>query len=343
MKTKQVHLLRRPERASVADFAIRDVELPPLASNQVLVENLYMSVDPYMRQSMGDGKDLEPWPLNDALNGPSVGRVLESRNSKYSAGDIVESMSGWQEHFVSGGEDFVPYIAPDDSLVKRTVRRGSDPSDYLALLGIAAQTGYFGMMCAAKLEAGKTLVVSSGAGTVGSIACQIGKIHGLRVVASAGSGEKVDWLRHTIGVDYAFNYKSRPISDSLTEACPDGIDLVLESASPEHMSACLPHMNEGALILIAGMISLYDTGGVVGNLKNFEYAIERFVTIKSYPFMDYLDHYEQFVADMVRWRNEGLMCLKTNIVDGLESAPQALCNLFSGRSHGKTLIRLASE
>ena len=342
MKTRQIHLIRRPEKASTSDFVLREVELPPLRDEQVLIENLYMSVDPYMRQSMGDGKDLEPWPLNGPLNGPSVGKVIESRNGRYSVGDIVESMSGWQEHFISDADDFVPYLTHDNAIVKRRVDNGALPRDYVGLLGIASQTSYFGMICGGKPESGQTLVVSSGAGTVGSIACQIGKIKGMRVVSSAGSDGKVAWLMNDIGVDHAFNYKTSDIQTALGEACTEGIDLVLESASPEHMSACLPHMNETSTIMIAGFVSLYDGDGIIRNVSNFQYVIERFVTIRCYAFMEFLDAYDDFVTDMLSWREAGKMNLKYTEYEGLEKAPEALLSLFDGTSHGKPLVKLGN-
>lgn len=341
MRTKQIHLLRRPEHASVNDFTLRYVELPGLNDGQVLIENLYMSVDPYMRRSMeDDGKDLDPWPINGALDGPCVGRVIESRHPRYSVGDIVESMSGWQQHFISNAEDFVPYLSANDAIVKRDINNDADPMDYLGLLGIASQTGYFAMMCATQLVPGETVVISSGAGSVGSLACQIAKIQGSRVVTSAGSDEKVAWLKDELGVDYAFNYKTTPLDVGLREGCPDGIDQVLENASPEHFSACLPLMNFNKHMLIAGMVGIYDIGGKVKNIENFEYVLDSFLTIKGHLFMDYLDAYDQFVEDMLRWRTEGKLKQRVHLFDGIESAPEALMSLFNGKGRGKVIVKI---
>lgn len=340
MKTKQVHLLKRPENISVEDFALREVELSALKDGQVLVENLYMSIDPYMRRSMdSDGKDLDPWPIDGALDGPSIGRVIETRNSKYSVGDIVESMSGWQQHFISNAEDYVPYLSPNDALVKRTIGNSAEPMDYLGLLGIASQTAYFAMMCAIKLVPGETIVISSGAGSVGSLACQIAKIHGSRVVTSAGSDAKVAWLKDDLGVDAAFNYKTTPLDVGLRQSCPNGIDLVLENASPEHFSACLPLMNFSKNILIAGMVGIYDVGGKVKSIENFEYVLDNFLTIKAHLFMDYLDSYNQFTEDMLNWRREGKLMQRLHIFEGIESAPEALLALFNGKGRGKIIVK----
>ena len=341
IQTEQLHLLRRPEgRPRPSDFALVEVRLPDLAEGELLVENLWMSVDPYMRRSMdADAKDLEPWPIGGALDGPCVGRVVQSRNEGFMVGDIVESMSGWQRHFISDGAPFVPYLTPNNAVAKRS-NPGASPRDYAGLLGMAAMTAYAGMNCLAAIEPGQTVVVSSGAGTVGSLACQIARIRGARVVSSAGSDEKVAWLHSGLGVDHAFNYRTQPIADSLQEGCPQGIDLVLENASAEHLSACLPLMNELATILVAGFVSIYSTGGKVPPFDNFEFVLDRYLTIKGYRFMDSLDRYDDFVRDMLRWRAAGQLQLRETVYHGLASAPEALCSLFDHSVSGKVLVEL---
>jgi len=336
--------VRRPgEFAKPSDFRTVEAELPDIEEGQILVRNLWMSIDPYMRRSMEPiATDLEPWPLNGRLSGPAIGRVMASRHPKFLAGDLVESMSGWQDHFISNGAEFVPYMSPDDALVKRAAA-GAAPKDYVGLLGVAALTAYAGMACFAVANPGDTAVVSSGAGTVGSIGCQIAKIRGLRVVSSAGSDDKVHWLEDVARVDHAFNYRKRPIAAALKQGCPKGIDLVLENASQDHLSACLPLMNELKQILIAGFVSIYDTGGQVPPFKNFEYVLDKFLTIRSYRFMDALDSYDTFVSDMMRWRSEGKMTLRECVFDGLEKAPEALCSLFDHSSAGKVLVRIAGD
>lgn len=342
VQTRQVHLVRRPDGvARVDDFRVVTTTLPNLLDGQVLVQNLWMSVDPYMRRSMSpEATDLEPWPLDKALDGPSVGRVIESRHDSYVVGDVVESMSGWQEHFVSNAGAFVPYLSPNDSLVKRATR-GAQPQDYVGLLGVAALTAYRGMMHLARVNPTDTVVVSSGAGTVGSLACQMAKIRGARVVTSAGSDSKVEWLRSVVKADYAFNYRNSDIGAQLRKGCPKGVDLLLENASPEHLCACLPLMNLQKQVLIAGFVGTYNLGNKIGLPENFEYVLDRFLTIQSYPFMDSLDRYDEFVADMIRWRAEGRMHLEVRRYEGLENAPLALCTLLNGGQIGKPLVHLA--
>lgn len=344
MRTQQVHFLRREEGIPQPDqFALREAHLPDLADRQVLVENLYMSVDPYMRRNMEEiALDLPPWPIGGALDGPAIGKVVDSRNPGFAVGDVVESMSGWQQHFISDGDPFVPYISANTAIAKRDITGLAAPEDFLGILGIASQTAYFGLKCATNMVAGETIVISSGAGTVGSIACQIAKLHGMRVVTSAGSDEKVAYLRDEVGVDFAFNYKTTSLRNGLVQGCPGGIDLVFENASPEHFSACLPLMNEMKTMLIAGFISIYSTGGKVLSLPNFEYALDRYLTIRAFAFMEFLDHFDQFVTDMLRWREQGKISLAQQIHNGIERAPEALCGLFTGATNGKQLVRITS-
>ena len=190
MRTRQIQLKYRPKHISEECFNLVDVELPELKDRQVLIKNLYMSVDPYMRLSMEDGGDLDAWKLNSALDGPSIGTVIDSKNKKFKEGDIVESMSGWQEHFISDGDDFIPYISSNSAIKKREVPEGLKAKDYLGLLGISSQCGYFAVNNASEVKAGETFVVSSGAGNVGMMASQVAKIKGMRVVSSTGSDHK---------------------------------------------------------------------------------------------------------------------------------------------------------
>ena len=342
--TTRVQMKRRPDGfARPDDFEVVTLPRPDPREGEVLVQNIWMSVDPYMRRSMDeDGKDLAPWPIGGALDGPSIGRVIASRHVGFREGDLVESMSGWQEHFISGGTDFIPYLTPNDALAVRSAP-GARPRDWLGLLGIAAMTAYAGMVCLSKASRGDTTVISSGAGTVGSIACQIGRIKGLRVVTSAGSDEKVKWLRDVARVDEAFNYRSQSMAEALAKACTNGIDLLLENASPEHLSACLPLMNELKQVLITGFISIYNSGGTISGIENFQYVLDRFLTVQAFRFMDSLDAYDQFVSDMLRWRGSGELVLPEIIHNGLEAAPEALCSLFTGASFGKVLVRITDD
>lgn len=340
MKTKQIQLKYRPKKISSDCFKLVESKIPALKKNQVLVENLYMSVDPYMRLSMEDGADLEAWKLNSALDGPSVGIVVDSKNKKFKEGDIVESMSGWQDHFISEGDEFIPYVSSNSAIKKRIVPTGFNAKDYLGLFGISSQCGYFAVNNATEVNKGETFVVSSGAGNVGMMASQVAKIKGMRVVSSTGSNHKAEWLKENLGIDYVFNYKEQSYEEALKKGCPDGIDLLLECASANHMSACMPLMNVGKTILLTGLIDIYDNGGKVKDFKNIEFILYSYLTLKSHVFMDYLNYYDNFIKDVTSWYLSDKLIYKEEIVEGIENAPNALVSLFEGKSHGKVLVSI---
>lgn len=340
MKTKQIQLKYRPKKISSDCFKLVESKIPALKKNQVLVENLYMSVDPYMRLSMEDGADLEAWKLNSALDGPSVGIVVDSKNKKFKEGDIVESMSGWQDHFISEGDEFIPYVSSNSAIKKRIVPTGFNAKDYLGLFGISSQCGYFAVNNATEVNKGETFVVSSGAGNVGMMASQVAKIKGMRVVSSTGSNHKAEWLKENLGIDYVFNYKEQSYEEALKKGCPDGIDLLLECASANHMSACMPLMNVGKTILLTGLIDIYDNGGKVKDFKNIEFILYSYLTLKSHVFMDYLDYYDNFIKDVTSWYLSDKLIYKEEIAEGIENAPNALVSLFEGKSHGKVLVSI---
>jgi NADPH-dependent curcumin reductase CurA len=344
MLTQQIQLTARPDGfPKPTDFRLVEVELPALGPGEMLVENLWMSVDPYMRRCMQEATlDQQPWPLNGPLNGPAIGRVIESKNEDFKCGDLVESLSGWQRHFATDGGLLVPFESPFNSVVKRSLQ-GVSPRDYLGLLGLASLTAYTGIVLGNTCQAGETVVISSGAGTVGSVACQIAQIRGLCVVSSAGSDEKVRWLTDAFGLDRVFNYRKQPIELALASLCPEGIDLVLENAGPEHLSACLPLMNELKTVLISGLISTYSTGGKIRSFPNFEFVLDRFLTIRAYRYMDFLQSYDVMVNDLLHWRDEGRLLFKEVPYEGLEAAPQAFCSMLRGESYGKPLIQISVD
>ena len=333
--------MKRPSGAGKpSDFVVVEAALAPLDDGQILVENLAMSIDPYMRRCMdAHCVDQTPWPLHGPLNGPAIGRVIQSRNATFAIGDIVESLAGWQEHFISDGEPLVPFASSFTSVLKRSAPVQS-PRDYLGILGIASFTAYIAIMRANDCRPGDTVVISSAAGSVGSIAAQLAKLRGLRVVASAGSDDKVAWLRNTIGVDHAFNYRSGLMEDLLRDACPNGIDLVLENASPEHLAACLPLMNLGRTILISGFVGLYSKGGKAPPIRNIECVLDRFLTVKAFAYMDYYTEYDRFAEQMLFWRHSGQLGMREVVLERLESAPKALVSLLVGEMHGKPLINI---
>jgi NADPH-dependent curcumin reductase CurA len=204
--SRQIHLKNRPVGLPREDdFELVEVQIPEIGAQEILIRNIYMSVDPYMRGRMYDRKSyVPPFQLNQALDGGCVGRVVESKSDQFQVGDFVLGMFGWREHFVSDGSGLFkidPNVAPIQA--------------DLGTVGMPGLTAYYGLLDIGQPKEGETVFVSAASGAVGSIVCQIAKLKGCYVVGSAGSDEKVSWLLEEAGIDTAFNYKS--VDDVITE------------------------------------------------------------------------------------------------------------------------------
>ena len=325
-QTREIHLVRRPDgMPRPEDFAVASARLPDIGEGQILVENLIMSVDPYMRPRFNADQ-----ALGEALIGGGIGRVLESRHAGFKARDIVRHGAGMRERFVSDGRG-VQVLAPDPALPL---------SVYMHALGGTGITAYGGLLETGRLKDGEQVFVSTAAGAVGSVAAQIAKIKGCHVVGSTGSDDKAAWLRDVVGLDAVINYKTTPIRKALAEATPKGIDVYFENVGGAHLDAALPRMNIGGRIPVCGMISTYNGGGdPVSGLSNIIY---RRVTLQGFVASDFGGLNAQFMADMTAWLKDGRMKYQETVLDGFERAPEGLIGLFEGRNAGKMLIRVAS-
>ena len=248
--SREIRLARRPVGLPrESDFELAEMRIPELGEKEVLVRNIYMSVDPYMRGRMNDRPSyVPPFQLGEPLGGACVGQVVVSRNPMFKDGDCVSSSRGWREYLVSDGTDLVkidPRLAPIQA--------------YLGPLGMPGMTAYIGLLHVGQPKVGETVLVSAASGAVGSIACQIAKIKGCRVIGSAGSKEKVEWLLNDAGIDEAFNYKEA--GDLVAEVgkyCAKGVDVCFENVGGRHLEAALEHMNLSGRVVLCGMISLYN-------------------------------------------------------------------------------------
>ncbi len=333
--SREIRLKNRPVGLpGESDFEVAEVAVPEVGDGELLVQNIYISVDPYMRGRMYDRKSyVPPFQLNQALDGGCVGRVVESKSDQFQVGDFVLGMFGWREHFVSDGSGLFkidPNVAPIQA--------------YLGTVGMPGLTAYYGLLDIGQPKEGETVFVSSASGAVGSIVCQIAKLKGCYVAGSAGSDEKVSWLLEEAGIDTAFNYKS--VDDVITEVgkqCPQGIDVYFENVGGVHLEAALEHMNKFGRIIMCGMISMYNATEPVPGPTNLAYIIGKQLTMKGFIVSDHFDKLAQFYADMGKWIGEGKIKWKETIVDGLENAPQAFIGLFKGENFGKMLVKVGPD
>ncbi len=330
--SREIHLKSRPAGLPHAnDFQLVTVDLPDPAPGQMLVRNLYMSVDPYMRGRMVDRKSYTPpFQLGEVMTGGAVGQVVASNGGPFSPGTTVSSMLGWREYYLSDGHGLNridPSVAPVQS--------------FLGAMGMPGMTAYFGLLDIGQPKAGETVFVSAAAGAVGSMACQIAKIVGCRVVGSAGTDAKVAWLKDVAGVDEAFNYKTMPVAAALAKLCREGIDVYFENVGGDHLEAALNRMNQHGRIAVCGMISLYNLTEPTPAPRNLGLVIGKRLKLQGFIVSDYNDRAAEFYRDMGEWIAQSRISWEETVVEGIERAPEAFIGLFSGDNMGKMLVKLA--
>jgi NADPH-dependent curcumin reductase CurA len=329
MRSQEVHLIDRPQTMPTPEqFKLVEVEIADPGDGQVLVENIYMSVDPAMRPRLAGQQ-----ALNVAMTGGAIGRVLKSRHVSFKEGDYVESMNGFRQYFVADVKGLSKLNADGMPLVA-----------YMSVMGLTGLTAYGGLLVIGALKEGENVFVSAAAGAVGSVAAQIAKIKGCYVIGSAGSDDKCRWLKNELGLDAVINYKSAELRTALKAAAPKGIDVYFDNVGGEHLNATLPRMNALGRIAVCGMISAYNNFGAVSEpVTTLSNIIYNRVTIRGFVFYEFESKRAQFLSDMKGWIKDGRIKYRTTIANGIETAPNALIGLFSGANTGKMVVQLAKE
>jgi NADPH-dependent curcumin reductase CurA len=324
-KSREIHLVARPRGMPTEDqFALVETDVADAADGQVLVQNLYMSVDPAMRPRLTAGQDLDV-----AMMGGALGRVVQSKHPDFAVGDLVSNRLGFREFFVSDGKGLTR-LTPDPDL-PLTV--------HMHALGLTGFTAYGGLLHIGQLKDGEQVFVSTAAGAVGSIAAQIAKIKNCYVVGSTGSEEKAAWLRDEVGLDAVIDYKQTPIREALEAATPKGIDVYFDNVGGDHLEAALRRMNTLGRIPVCGFISGYNSGhSSVSNLSNIIYSR---VMLRGFVGTDFMHLHGDFQRDMAGWLKAGKVKYQETVMDGIDNAPAALIGLLEGRNSGKMLVRLA--
>jgi NADPH-dependent curcumin reductase CurA len=326
-KSRSVHLVRRPEGLPVEnDFALVEEDVPDATEGEVLVENLFMSVDPAMRPRLTAG-----YELNQPMAAGAIGRVVQSKTADLAVGDVVSNGLGFREYFVSPAAG-----------LRRLEPVGDLPlTVHMHVLGGTGFTAYGGILHVAGLQPGDKVFVSTAAGAVGSIAAQIARIKGNWVVGSTGSDEKVKWLLEEAGLDAGINYHTEAIRKALGQAAPEGIDVYFDNVGGEHLDAALACMNSQGRIAVCGMISGYNEPGARTTVRNLANIIYGRITIRGFTVADFMDTREQFRRDMTQWLQDGSIRYQETVLDGIDNAPRALIGLFQSLNTGKMLVKLA--
>ena len=332
-KARQIQMVSRPAGMPGHEhFNMVEVELPAPSAGEVLVENRYMSVDPYMRGRMrAEGVYAASYQLNAPLYGGAVGEVIESGDENLQPGDIVLSQGAWQDRL----------------LVKASRVLRLEPFDrermslYLGTLGMPGMTAYVGLNRFGEPKKGETVFVSAASGAVGANVCQIAKMKGCRVIGSVGSDAKAEYLREECGVDSTINYRTcGDLTNALRAAAPDGVDVYFENVGGEHLQAALNAMNPFGRIVACGMISTYNNAEPVPGPNNLMLIVGKKVRINGFIVFDHNDMREAFLKDMTEWIESGRIHTRETVVEGLENAVDAFLALFSGDNFGKMVVKL---
>ena len=332
LTNRQLRLKTRPEGdVSLDNFDLVEQPVPELKDGEVLVRTLYLSMDPTNRVWMRDiPQYLPPVAIGETMRALGLGRVVASRSPRYAEGDLVQGLTGWQDYLVLH-QDTPGYVRPP-----------ADPGIPLPTLlgacGMSGVTAYYGMTDIAPVQPGETLVVSAAAGSVGSIAGQIGKIHGARVVGIAGGADKCRYLVDELGFDAAVDYKAADFKQQLKAATPDGVHVNFENVGGEVMKAVLGRMNIGGRVALCGLIAGYNSEQRPHD--DFSPFIMKRLTMRGFLVLDYTKTKEAVHA-ITGWIREGKLKTEETVAEGLENAPIVLNRLFDGSHRGKLVLHVS--
>jgi len=330
-----IRLASRPSgRVTKDNFEMTVAPVPEPTDGEVLVRNIYLSVDPYMRGRMNDIKSyVPPFEVGEVLQGGVVGQVVVSKNPRFAEGEYVNGMLGWQNYSLSNGQ----------GLYK--VSKGDFPlSCYLGVLGMTGMTAYVGLFTIGNAKAGETVFVSAASGAVGSVVGQLARIHGCEVAGCAGSDEKVSLLKDEFGYQAAFNYrKSESLPKSIAEVCPKGIDVNFENVGGAIFEAALWNMRNYGRIVLCGMIANYNDTKNEPGPRGMMSIIAKRLTIRGFIVADHPEACKEYVSKATRWLAEGRLKYRESVTRGIENAPSAFIDMLQGENVGKQIVQLADE
>jgi len=338
MKTltnRQYYLASRPEGEPTAtNVPYRDVPLEEPAEGDVVIRNLYISLDPAIRGWMGDDPNyMEPITLGDSVRSSVIGRVVKSASPDFAEGDVAMTMGGWEQYTTVAGA----------TLNKLDEAAGVPLSLFLGVLGPTGLTAYFGLLEIGKPKAGETVLVSAAAGAVGSIVGQIAKMQGCRVVGMAGSEDKCQWLRDDLGFDEVINYKTcGDYEKAIRGACPEGVDVYFDNVGGEIFDAALACLNKFARVAVCGWISTYNVADAPGP-RNLWQLVAQSVTIQGFVVLDFVPRFAEGIGQLAEWVMAGKLQFREEVVDDLDNILPTFLRLFDGTNQGKLVIRLPEE
>ncbi len=327
-------LAKRPQgMISAANWKLQQTPVPALADGEALVQVQFLSCDPAMRGWIEDRPSyIPPVGLGEVMRAGGVGRVIESRAPGLAVGDAVEGMFGWQQYAVT---------KPGTLLSATKLAPGVEPRLAMGVLGITGLTAYFGLLDLGRPQAGETVVVSGAAGATGSIAGQIARVKGSRVIGIAGGPDKCAWLTKEARFDAAIDYKRDDVGARLRELAPKGVDVYFDNVGGEILDAVLAQIRMKARIVLCGGISGYNEATPPPGPRNLMNLVIQRARMEGFIVIDYAARFAQGRAELARWLAEGELVHQEDVVEGLENAPRALLRLFEGKNLGKQLVRVS--
>ncbi|WP_196885976.1 NADP-dependent oxidoreductase [Aureivirga sp. CE67] len=332
MENKQYILKERPYGDVTNDtFHMRRVSMPSLREGEVMVKTKYISVDPYMRGKMNEQKTYtEPYVVGKAIYGAVVGEVVKSKDKSYQPGDFVHGIMPWQEYCSIHTEDVTRVNVPKEDLPMA-----------LSVLGMTGLTAYFGMMKIGKPREGETVVISGAAGAVGTVAGQIAKLHGCRVIGISSSEIKNHYLENDLGFDDTINYLTTDDLDyELSRKCPDGIDIYFDNVGGKISDTIMEQMNFFSRVIVCGQISTYNSKEKNIGLRIQPMILTRSMLMQGFIVSNYHDEFPKAQNELAKWISEGKIKNRETIINGFENLPRAFMGLFRGANIGKQLVKV---
>jgi NADPH-dependent curcumin reductase CurA len=313
-----------------SDWTYTEEPVAEPKEGELLVQVLYISLDPAMRIWINEGRSyLPPVEIGAVMRALGVGIVTASRNRHFAVGAHVSGMFGVQEYVLTDGRGVTKVDTSVAPLPK-----------HLSVLGMTGMTAYFGLLDTGQPKPGETVVVSAAAGAVGTVVGQIAKIKNCRVVGIAGGAEKCRYIVEELGFDAAIDYKAAPVPGFLRRYCPNGIDIYFDNVGGAILDAALAHLARGARIVICGAISQYNNTGPIPGPRNYMSLLTNRAAMKGFLVLDYVDRYAQAAAEMAGWMAAGKLKSREDIVEGLATFPETLLKLFKGENSGKLMLKV---
>lgn len=331
---RQVRLKSRPSGIPDAGhFEIVEAPVPAPSDGQVLVRNIYLSVEPAMRGWVSAVANYsEPVSLGAVMRSFAVGRVEASHHAGFQPGEYVTGMFGWQDYAAVDG----------DSIQRKVVDTDLPISTSLGVLGLNGLTAYFALLDVGRPKPGETVVVSTAAGAVGSCVGQIAKIKGCRTVGIAGGPEKVGMCRDEFRYDAAVDYKGADFEPALDAACPEGADVYFDNTAGRISDAVMPRLNVGARVVICGTASVTNWDPTPLGPRVERHLLVKRARMQGFIIFDHVERFSDALRELAEWVRDGLIHYREDILDGIEHAPGSIAGLYRGENFGKRLIRIAS-